>query len=103
MQLGPRLVLTVLVLSTVSGIRGDGFDFDHWYKYFLANNALMWLIKLIPKSWEKRIMRVVRVAEKWVVYKSKRMARRTKDCAVAVARGMMAWTRGKEFPPVLDV
>ena len=104
MLLGPRLVCAVLILSTVSaGLKGDGFDFDHWYKCFLANNALMWLIKLVPKSWEKRIMRWVRMTEAWMIRNLTNLATKTKDCVIALVRGTMAMLKRKEYPPILDV
>ena len=104
MLLGPRLVCAVLILSTASaGMKGEGFDFDHWYKCFLANNALMWLIKLVPKTWEKKIMRWVRMSESWMMRNLKKLTIKIRDCMISCCRGIMSVMRGKEYPPILDV
>ena len=103
MEPGWRLILTVCLFSTISGFSENGFDFDYWYKCWLANNAVMWASKLIPKKWEKKIMKVVRKIENWLIERMKEMACVMKDTLVACCRGMWALVRKEDYPPVLDI
>ena len=103
MEPGWRLILTVCLFSTISGFSENGFDFDYWYKCWLANNAVMWASKLIPKKWEKKIMKVVRKIENWLIERMKEMVCVMRDTLVACCRGMWALVRKEDYPPVLDI
>ena len=108
MKVGPRIVITVLIIAIYVGVKDSLWT--SFYETFLVVNGINWMLKLVSKNNEKKIMaRVLNIEKKligmvkWAGNKLKAIALATMDSVLVTLRCLNECRKGRTFPQVLDV